>query len=206
MRKLAALELIMVWDWPTRLGHWGMALAFALAYVTAESERWRLVHVISGSTVLAIASFRVLWGFVGSRYARFAEFMEGPRAVVFYISTLINRMPGHYIGHNPAGGWSVILLLACVFITTVTGFMAYQEMKPAWIGRAHEWASNATLIVIGIHLAGVITSSILHKENLVKAMITGRKYGVFGRGIGPHRSYVLWGMLAWIAIVVYWVI
>ena len=97
------MKSILVWDWPVRLGHWLMVGGFALAWLTSESESWRLVHVGAGATVVAVAGFRLLWGVIGSRYARFAAFVRGPRAVLGYLETLIDNHPEHHVGHNPAG-------------------------------------------------------------------------------------------------------
>ena len=80
------MQKILVWDWPVRIGHWLMAAGFALAWLTAESESLRLVHVLAGATVVAIAAFRLLWGLVGTRHARFADFVHGPRAVAAYLA------------------------------------------------------------------------------------------------------------------------
>ena len=87
------MEKILVWDWPVRLGHWLMVAGFALAWLTGDSESFRLVHVGAGATVLAVAAFRLPWGFIGSRYARFVDFVRGPTAVKDYASGLLKLEP-----------------------------------------------------------------------------------------------------------------
>src|SRR5664279_4256436 len=102
---------IMVWDAPLRVFHWLMALSFAGAYVTAESEHWLLVHLTLGYTLGGLVAFRILWGLMGTRYARFGSFIRGPSAVLRYGSTLLNGKPEHHVGHNPAGAVAIVLLL-----------------------------------------------------------------------------------------------
>ncbi|HZV53968.1 MAG TPA: cytochrome b/b6 domain-containing protein, partial [Rhodocyclaceae bacterium] len=94
---------ILVWDLPVRLGHWLMAGGFAVAWLTGESEEWRLMHVLAGGTVVGVALFRLLWGIVGSRYARFGNFVKSPRAALAYLKSLLGPSPQHHVGHNPAG-------------------------------------------------------------------------------------------------------
>jgi len=102
---------ILVWDAPVRVFHWLMVLSFAGAYLTAESERWRLVHVSLGYTMGGLVAFRILWGLLGTRHARFASFVRGPAAVMRYGRALLNGTPEHHVGHNPAGAVAIVLLL-----------------------------------------------------------------------------------------------
>ena len=97
---------LLVWDVPTRVFHWLLALSFAGAFVTAESERYRDVHVALGYTVLGLVAFRLVWGLIGTRYARFWSFAYGPRSVLTYVKSLFTRSPQHHLGHNPAGSWA----------------------------------------------------------------------------------------------------
>ena len=105
------MNKILVWDWPVRLGHWLMVGGFTLAWLTGDSETFRLLHVIAGATVLGVATFRLPWGLIGSRYARFVDFVRGPAAVKNYLTSLLRLQPTHHVGHNPAGGWAIVLLL-----------------------------------------------------------------------------------------------
>ena len=99
----AARPAILVWDAPVRVFHWLMVLSFAGAYLTAESERWRLLHVTLGYTMAGLVVFRIVWGLLGSRYAKFSSFVRGPAAVARYVRSLFNGQPEHHVGHNPAG-------------------------------------------------------------------------------------------------------
>jgi cytochrome b len=193
------MRRVKVWDWPTRLGHWILAISFVVAYMSAESERWRLVHVISGCTVAGIVIFRVVWGFIGSRYARFANFIKPPIVVVDY---LVSYFPGtktsaRYVGHNPAGGWSVLLLLLSAALTSATGLLAYHTSCFQRIGIAHEWLANIALALVVVHLIGVAVSSVMHKENLVAAMLTGYKKGSMGEGIANAHKWFAILLIVW---------
>ena len=105
------MKRIMVWDLPTRAFHWLLALSFAGAFLTAESERYRDIHVMLGYTMLGLIAFRLLWGFIGTRYARFSSFLFGPSQVIEYLRSLVRLRPQHYVGHNPAGSWAIWLIL-----------------------------------------------------------------------------------------------
>ena len=174
---------ILVWDLPTRLFHWLLAASFAGAFLTAESERYRDVHVLLGYTVLALLAFRLLWAFAGSRYARLSSFAFGPTAVMEYLKSLLRRRPIHYTGHNPAGSWAIYAIVVLGLIAGVSGYATYNDMGGHWIESLHEGASNVMLAVVIAHVAGVIISSLLHRENLVRAMVTGYKAGE------PRSSY-----------------
>ena len=182
----------LVWDLPTRLAHWLLAGAFALAFVTAESEPWRTLHVLSGYTAVGLVAFRLLWGVLGTRYARFSGFSFAPISVLAYLKSLLAFRPQHYTGHNPAGSWAVIALLVLVAVTGATGWATFNEIGPAWIEKLHEGFANATLALVVVHVLAVIASSRLHRENLVRAMIDGRK-ALHGRSAagGPRRLVAL---------------
>lgn len=168
---------ILVWDLPTRAFHWLLALSFAGAWITADSERWRDMHVLLGYTVLGLIAFRLLWGLVGTRYARFTSFALAPRAVFDYLKSLATFKPRHYLGHNPAGSWAILALLALLATTAATGWAAYAEIGPEWLEELHEGAANATLALVLVHVAAVFASSLLHRENLAGAMLNGYKSG-----------------------------
>jgi cytochrome b len=196
MNQAAAKSSILVWDLPLRLFHWLLAAAFAGAFLTAESERWRDVHVMLGYTTLALIAFRVAWGFVGTRHARFARFAFGPYRVVSYLRSLATRSPDHYTGHNPAGSWAIYALLAGVFAAGATGLAVYNDLGGRWLEHLHEFVANAVLAVVAVHIVGVIAGSLLHRENLVGSMVTGHKIGSAQDGIGTPRRVVAALLLA----------
>lgn len=174
---------ILVWDAPVRVFHWLMVLCFAGAYLTAESEQWRLLHVTLGYTMAGLVGFRIIWGLVGTRYARFSSFVRGPKTVARYLGNLLRGRPEHSTGHNPAGALAIIALLGLTIAVAFSGWVLYNDLAGDWMEELHEAAANIMLAVVGIHVAGVVMSSWLHKENLVRAMITGRKTGTPEEGI-----------------------
>lgn len=198
------MKNILVWDWPVRLGHWLMVGGFIVAWLTSESETWRLVHAFSGSVVIAVALFRLPWGFIGSRYARFVDFVRGPGSVVDYLRSLIRLEPDHHTGHNPAGGWAIVLLLALGIATGLVGWAMYNELGGEWLEDLHEGLAATMLTVVFIHVAGVISGSLLHGENLVRAMITGHKQGSPEEAIPSARPLAAIFLLAWVAAASWW--
>jgi cytochrome b len=178
---------ILVWDVPLRLFHWLFALSFAGAFVTAEAERYRDVHALLGYTMLALLAFRLVWAFVGTRYARLASFAFGPKAVIAYLRSLAALRPIHYVGHNPAGSWAIYALVALALITGASGYGLVLAGDGGFIEDLHEASANAMLALVAVHIAGVVVSSLMHRDNLVRAMITGYKRGDARDGIGRSR-------------------
>ena len=174
---------VLVWDVPTRTFHWLLALSFTGAFLTAESERYRDVHVLLGYTVLGLVAFRLLWGLIGTRYARFRSFAYGPHSVVAYVKSLFTRSPQHYVGHNPAGSWAIYGLLALSLLAGVSGYATYDDIGGHWMEDVHEALANTLLGLVFVHIAGVVLSSVLHRENLARSMLNGYKFGKSGEGI-----------------------
>jgi cytochrome b len=193
---------ILVWDLPVRVFHWLLAISFAGAFATAESERYRDVHVALGYTVLGLLAFRLVWAIVGSRYARLASFAFGPRAVIGYLKSLLTPRPRHYVGHNPAGSWVIYLLVALGLVTGATGYATYQDLGGHWLESLHEGAANAMLALVLVHVAGVVVASLLHRENLAKAMVTGYKPGEPQQAIRSAR--VVTGIALVAVVAAFW--
>ena len=133
-----AMHKILVWDWPVRLGHWLLVGGFALAWLTGDSESFRLVHVGAGATVLAVAAFRLPWGLIGTRYARFGDFVRGPAAIRDYLGSLLRLQPAHHVGHNPVGGWAIMLLLGLAILTGLAGWALHADLGGHWLEEVHE--------------------------------------------------------------------
>jgi len=180
----------LVWGAPVRVFHWLMVASFAGAYLTAEGERWRAVHVALGYAMVGLVVFRIVWGLVGTRHARFANFVRGPAAAKRYLATLLSGNPEHYVGHNPAGGWAIVGLLAFTLAVAASGWGAYHEFGGAVVEHLHEAIANLMLALIGVHVAGVLVGSWLHRENLVGAMISGRKQAQPHDGVRSSRRPV----------------
>lgn len=195
-------ERILVWDAPVRVFHWLLVACFAGAWLTAESERWRLVHVTLGYTVGGLVAFRLVWGLVGTRYARFTDFVRGPAAVSGYLRSLLGSGPRHYVGHNPAGAVAIVLLLALAALTVAAGWAADTGAAGHWVEDLHEGLASTMLGVALVHVAAVIAGSALHRENLVLAMLTGRKRGEPRAGIRSAWRSVAALLLA--AVAAFW--
>lgn len=114
---------IRVWDPLIRLFHWSLVLTFSIGYLTGEEDS--NLHIVAGYAVLGLVTFRVLWGIIGSKYARFSDFVYSPKTVIHYLKDLAAKKPQHYIGHNPAGGAMVIAMLLCLFVISVSGLKVY---------------------------------------------------------------------------------
>jgi cytochrome b len=179
----------LVWDLPTRAFHWLLALSFAGAYLTADSERLRDVHMLLGYTAFGLVVFRLLWGIFGTRYARFTALPLSPAAVLGYLKSLLTRSPRHYFGHNPAGSWAIVAMLLLVVTLGATGWAQAVEVGPEWLENLHEGLANGMLALVVVHVVAVLLSSALHRENLPRAMLSGYKPGA-----GPAAAGTRWAV------------
>ncbi len=199
------MNRVLVWDWPVRIGHWLLVGAFALAWLTSESETWRLVHAYAGGAVVGVILFRILWGMKGTHHARFSSFVRGPGAALGYLKGLLSGRAAHKAGHNPAGGWAIIALLTLGLLTGASGWLMYQDIGGDLLEEVHEVLATTMLAVAFLHLAGVIVGSLVHRENLVRAMLTGRKQGPPDAAIAGTRPLAALLMLGWIAAIAWWI-
>jgi cytochrome b len=212
-------QFIKVWDIAVRVFHWSLVGCFAIAFISAED--FRKLHVVFGYSVLFLVLFRILYGFVGTKYARFSDFLYPPARITDYLKGLLAGRPKHYIGHNPAGGFMIFIMLLSLLALTLTGLKAHgvkghgplakyeisfmtnafadsdekenhdehdnrkrhsqknhrteiNEIDEFW-EEVHEAMAYLNLFLVSIHIMGVLVSSLVHRENLIKAMITGRK-------------------------------
>jgi cytochrome b len=190
---------VTVWDPFVRVGHWVAVAAFSVAYYT-EGEP-RAVHTYAGYTLASYVVLRVLWGFIGPDRARFRDFVRSPAAAARYLADLLRSRARRHIGHSPAGGAMILLLLLSLAATTGAGMTLYalhdnsgplaglvmraddstpsgeaeHEARMEFWEETHELLANLTLLLVILHTAGVIVASRAHRENLAKAMITGKK-------------------------------
>lgn len=205
---------VAVWDRFVRFGHWTLALAFVISYLSAEELED--VHVYAGYWIGAWLVARFVWGFIGSQHARFRDFVRGPRAVIDYLKGLSNGRAPRYLGHNPAGGAMVVVLMLSLAGTVGSGLLLlgedehegpfasffapadavalpppaavsthgedaedgngrHKEGDESALKELHELFANLSLALIGLHLLGVLASSLVHGENLPRAMVTGFK-------------------------------
>ena len=197
-----AAHKVLVWDAPVRVFHWLMVFSFVGAYLTAESERWRLLHVTLGYTMAGLVGFRIIWGLVGTRNARFSNFVRGPRAVLRYLQAMLTSQPEHHTGHNPAGALAIVAMLALTIAVAGSGWAVFNDAGGEWLEGFHEFAANAMLAVIGVHIAGVLFASWRGHENLIGAMITGRKTGRPEDGV--RSAWRTLAVLMLSAVVAFW--
>ena len=176
---------VLVWDIPTRLFHWLFAAAFAVSFITGQAEILFPLHVLSGLLILVLIGYRIVWGLIGSRYARFTSFLFSPGAASAYAFDVMKGKAKRFIGHNPAGSWAIYLLLLLGAGAAMAGLLmlVYGES----FEDIHEVLANALLAVVIVHLVGLMVESLVHKESLPKAMINGHKEGAADDGIkSPH--------------------
>jgi len=182
-------ETVKVWDPLVRIFHWSLAGTFLLAYLSEDD--YLDLHTLAGYVMLGLLGFRLLWGLVGTRHARFSDFVRSPSTVVVYLKDIVTAHPKRYLGHNPAGGAMVVALLVSLALTGISGVAVYGAQELAGplaemlrgippsgakaLEEAHEVLANLSLLLVILHLAGVAIASLQHHENLVRAMITGYK-------------------------------
>lgn len=168
-------KTLRVWDLFIRLFHWSLVVTFAAAWLSSSTRDD--THQWLGLAAAMLISLRLAWGFVGKPYARFTQFVRSPIIVIQYLIAILKGTEARYIGHNPAGGFMVLALLAGVASTATTGWLMTTD---AYFGddtmqEIHSFCANAMLALIALHVSGVILASLRHKENLIKAMLTGKK-------------------------------
>jgi cytochrome b len=166
---------VPVWDLAVRVLHWSLLLTVAAAWLTRHSPgRW---HEWLGYSTLAIVAARLAWGFIGAGYARFAEFVRPAAVTVAYTRDVIAGREARYIGHNPLGGWMVLALLGLVVLVGLTGWLYTTDRfwGVPWVEELHETLSDVLFAFVGLHILGVVFTSVRHRENLPGAMLHGRK-------------------------------
>lgn len=170
-----ASRTVAVWDLPLRLWHWALAVSILAAWFTPTV--YDGLHRIVGYTVLVLLAFRLVWGFSGSRYSRFRMVGARLRAAPRYLWNLRRGMTGRYIGLNPAGTLMLVALLLAIAVSAITGAMSVTAtfFGVWWIEDTHAVASDAVIVLVVLHVLGVVLMGLLQRENLIRAMITGRK-------------------------------
>lgn len=166
---------VMVWDPVVRIFHWTVVAGCLLnLFIVEDGEA---LHEIIGYVVAAVLLVRVIWGFIGTRYARFAEFVPGPRRLGRYLSALAKGREPRMLGHNPAGAVMMLALMALLAATCASGWMMGLDAfwGEDWLEETHEWLANSILVLALLHAAAAIIEGHRHRENLVLSMVTGRK-------------------------------
>ncbi len=179
---------VKVWDWPTRVFHWLLVISVIGAWATSFREWWLVQHVWFGHAVIALLVFRIVWGWIGNGFARFSQFVTGPRTVWEYSRMRLRNLPQRKLGHNPLSAWMIVMLLLALLVITLSGAvtLAGEERAGPLAGfftlqkgenakSLHRWVSYALLTLATIHVLAAFIESITHNENLPWAMITGFK-------------------------------
>lgn len=180
---------IKVWDPLVRSFHWVLVGAYLIAWLSEDDLEW--LHVNAGYTIFGLIVVRLIWGFIGTQYARFSQFVMPFSAVKAHLKSVVKLHPDPHVGHNPVGGWMILALLASLLMATLSGMACYAAESQAgplaaWFGQlsesqahvweeVHEFFANFSLLLVTIHVGGVVVESLLQRENLIRAMITGRK-------------------------------
>ena len=193
---------VKVWDAFVRIFHWSLVLAFFVAYFTEPEDAGFALHVWAGYLVTGLIVLRVIWGFVGTPHARFTDFAFGPAHALRYLVDLARGRAKRHVGHSPAGAWMVYLLLLTLGATVATGMAVlaaeqhagplaplFEATRAADVAaparqekhgeealeEAHEILANLALLLVALHILGVAIASLSHRENLVRAMVSGWK-------------------------------
>jgi cytochrome b len=182
-----APRTVLVWDIPIRVFHWLIVALVVAAYATWRLN-WMVLHGWVGDAVLTLLLFRLMWGFLGSETARFSRFLTSPRIAVQHLKNALRREPDRQMGHNPAGGWMVLLLLALLLAETLTGLYVANdiadegpltELVPAWVANAiaasHAILWDALMAAIVLHVLAIAGIAAIKGQNLLRPMITGTK-------------------------------
>lgn len=213
---------VFVWDLPTRLFHWTLAILVAFSWWSGEQGYdWMPWHFWSGYGVMTLLLFRLAWGVVGSRTARFSDFIKGPDAGLHHLKELFRPGKTSDVGHNPLGGWMVALLLLLLLAQTATGlfsedanlnagplYLLVSENTSKLLSEIHEVIANLVLLAIIVHVLAVLAYLIVKRDNLIGAMFSGRKRLDLAPGAEPKMASPLLALilLAVSALIVYGIV
>jgi cytochrome b len=174
-RDRASPRTVKVWDPVVRIGHWLLVVSVTIAWLSRSG--WGEWHERIGYAALAIGAFRVLWGSIGPEHARFADFVRGPRLTLTYAVQVAHGNEPRYVGHNPLGGWMIVGLLGMVILVGLTGWLYTTDRYwgVEWVENLHHALAKVLLALIPMHVVGALYASHRHRENLIAAMVHGRK-------------------------------
>jgi cytochrome b len=187
-------QAIMVWDMPVRVFHWLLVICFAGAWLSSESERWALIHYAFGYTSCLLVLIRLVWGVIGTRYARFSQFLKSPKAVIGHFIAMLRGHPHHDVGHNPAGGLVMFALMLLILLIGLTGYLSVKEFLGDIASEAHEVVANVVLGLVIIHIIAAIGMSLIERQNLVRSMVNGKKQGMPEQGI-RYPQYLIGSLI-----------
>lgn len=182
------MTAVRIWDLPVRLFHWLFAASCTLAWLSGDDPRYTDLHLYAGYLAAGLVVFRLVWGMGGGRYARFSQFVRGPAEVFSHLRRLFDASHRHGPGHNPLGGWAILLMLGLVLLLAISGLVVlgseegfgplaglFDISVGVAVHQWHEWLGWTLLLVVILHLSGVLLESWLQRQNLPRSMITGQK-------------------------------
>jgi cytochrome b len=171
----SAQSTVRVWDPLVRIGHWSLVACIAAAWFTREG--YGVWHERIGYAALAVVCIRIAWGFAGPHYARFSQFVRAPAATLNYARGVMTASEPRCLGHNPLGSWMIVFLLALITLVCLSGWLYTTDRYwgVQWVGELHETLTYVLLASVALHVSGVALASFRHRENLVAAMVHGRK-------------------------------
>lgn len=187
-------EAIMVWDMPVRVFHWLLVICFAGAWLSSESERWAMIHYAFGYTACLLVLIRLVWGLIGTRYARFSQFLKSPKAVLEHFMAMLRGNPHHDVGHNPAGGLVMFALMLLILVIGLTGYLSVKEFLGNFVSEAHEAVASLVLGLVIVHIIAAVGMSVIERQNLVRSMVTGKKKGMPEQGI-RYPQYLIGALI-----------
>jgi cytochrome b len=214
----------LVWDWPLRAWHWLFAVAVAGAWITGQwgGYDWRQWHFWFGQSAVGLVIFRIVWGFVGPRHARFARFVTGPRRLVAYLATLPRRDAPESAGHSPLGAMAVLVILAVIAAQAGSGLFMTDDILyegPWYVAVSSDTADLASTVhhrlawpvgvLIGLHLAAILAYRLYKGQRLTRAMITGRKPSdriSASASISHSRSVLALVVIVLVALLTWWLL
>ena len=189
---------VLVWDFPIRVFHWLLVISFAGAWLTSESEAQQMIHYAFGYSACALVLFRVVWGIVGTRYARFAQFINGPAETIQHIKAFVTGHQDSELGHNPVGALVMIGLMLLILLIGLTGYWSVKEFLGDFMSESHEVMASLTLGIVIVHIAAAVIVSFLQQENLIRSMVTGKKQGTPEQAIrDPMYAFGVGLAVAW---------
>jgi cytochrome b len=197
---------MMSWDAVVMVSHWLLAICFVGAVITQDSEKYRLLHVTMGYTMFGLVAFRLVWGFIGGKYARFNSIYPRIKKVIEYLKSLFTAQPQEFIGFHAIGFLAAYLLLAVVLMVTVSGYVVYEELGPDLFEELHETLGNLLIAIVIVHIGGVVINAIIQKIKLSMSTdqtVTPRKVAT---SIERSRPYKWMAALIILAVTYFWVI
>ncbi len=197
---------MMSWDAAVMVSHWLLAICFLGAVITQDSEKFRLLHVTMGYTMFGLVAFRLVWGFIGGKYARFNSIYPRIKKVIEYLKSLFTAEPQAFIGFHAIGFLAAYLLLAVILMVTISGYIVYEELGPDLFEDLHETLGNLLIAIVVIHIGGVVINAVIQKMKLAMSTEQTGAARRVAASIERSRPYKWMAALIILAVTYFWVI